>query len=401
MKPKAIIATAILASLVLLVAGCAQPQSKTPDENTPQANRETQEIMHIEDWKDQYPDVYESFMSGADELKDKDGKPHSHVLLKESVENGPATPALMTDGLGCITCKSSDLNVLYEEYGDDLWTMPYEDSKEDIIDYWGCYMCHENDPGNTVAATAFAFRTLAGDEYFNSLAPADAACGQCHNYLDNYPREIARNTGKSLETFEPYRYGTDADAIMKASLEDGDVLLTDEDGVQYFYVEGHADVEMFQGSNHQSLGLTCASCHMPTMKNDKGEKYVSHNASGSPLKNEAALEYCLTCHKAQGVDSTEAMVAFVKGKQGEQAKAFAEISDLLEELHGLIVAGTDDADIDAKARELYLQAQWYQGFSNSAANVPGTKAPHSFETMMDYYIKAKALAEEGIALYSA
>lgn len=392
---KAAIALAT-AGVALVVVGCA-PAGQTAAEPE-QAAETSQEIMHIEDWKDVYPDVYASFMSGADDVKEKDGKSHSHAVLRQSAEAGDGLYATSDGGMGCISCKSADLNTLYDKYGEDVWGMKYEDLKEDVVDYWGCYLCHENDPGNTVTGASLSYQMLAKD-YFDTLAPADAACGQCHNILGGYTRRLVSIPGQSLESLDPYRYGTDADAVIKAFLEDGDTLKVDEDGVEYFYA-GHPDVEIFQGSNHQSLGLTCASCHMPTQENEDGEEYISHNASGSPLENDAALEYCLTCHKAQGIESKEAMVDFVKGKQGEMKGAYDEAQEYLDELHDLIVAGSGDEATDEQARDIYITARWYQGYANGDANVPGTKAAHAFDPMMDYYDMSIEKAKEGIALFA-
>jgi len=138
---------------------------------------------------------------------------------------------------------------------------------------------------------------------------------------------------------------------------------------------------------------------MPKQKNDSGKRYTSHDASGSPLTNETALKFCLSCHKSQGIESTEAMVKFVKGKQGQLVAIDKNAEASLKKLHDLIVAGTTKADVDKKARELYVRARWYRGYSNADANVPGTKAPHAFSLMMDYLKQANKVAEQGIALY--
>jgi len=381
-----------LIAIVVMVAGCTSV--KTKDAANPGGNA----ILHIADWKDKYPDQYKSYMSGAGDYKEKDGLAHSHAVLRQSAEVYPRGLYASTNaGMGCIACKSADINTLYEQYGDKVWTMKYEDLRDKVVDFYGCYSCHENNPEGTLTGASVSYRKLAGD-YYKTLAPGDVACGQCHNALGGYTRRLAKIPGKNLDNLHPYRYGTDADAILKAFVEDGDKLPVDKDGVQYFY-SGHPDVEIFQGSTHQSLGLTCASCHMPQQTNESGKQYTSHDASGSPLKNEAALKYCLTCHKSQGIESTDAMVKFVKGKQGDLVNANKDVQASLDKLHGLIVAGTTDTNVDKKARELYIKARWYQGYSNCDAQVPGTKAPHAFDKMNNYLTQAKKVADEGIALY--
>jgi hypothetical protein len=93
------------------------------------------------------------------------------------------------------------------------------------------------------------------------------------------------------------------------------------------------------------------------------------------------------------------MVEFVRGKQAELAAVVLEAQAAIEELHGLIVAGTDDANADAQARELYIKAYWYKTFADGVAPTPGVKAAMNFEGLMNYYQQAKAFADEGIALY--
>ena len=62
--------------------------------------------------------------------------------------------------------------------------------------------------------------------------------------------------GKTLNDIDPYRYGVDADALLKAELEDGIKLAVDEEsGVQTFYLPV-SDIEILQGSVHQSMGLS-------------------------------------------------------------------------------------------------------------------------------------------------
>ncbi len=380
------------------VTGCAT--TKTGDTSSSGGNNKA--LLQIADWKDKYPDVYNSYMSGMHENKDKDGLPHSHVFLRQSLEVRPTFHAETGGGGACLVCKTADTKTLYEEYGEDFLSMSYLDFHDKVGDFFSCYICHEDNPEEKVGATSVVVRKLAGD-YFDKLAPADAACGQCHNALSSYIRRVVSAPGDDLDNLRPYRYGTDADALMKAYMEDGGdkLLFEDKDGVKYFLYNNaqHPEVEMFQGSTHQARGLTCASCHMPKETSAAGE-YTNHNSSGSVLKNETALNYCLTCHKAQGIESTEAMVTFVKDKQGELIAMHKDVQNRLDKLHGLIVEGTSDKDVDKKARELYIKAKWYKDYSDAGTQVPGTKAPMGFSTMMNYLQRAAEVTNEAIALYN-
>lgn len=392
---------AVIAILVMAV-GCTSVKTSDTAAVSKDSGNSTAEIKHIADWKDKYPDVYNSFMSSCSEAGVKaDLKYHSHALLRQSVETFGKMPiygSTIPNGISCLQCKSPDFNTLYAQYGDEVRQLKYLDVKDQIVDFWGCYTCHENDPEGTLTFALVAPNTIAKD-FLSSLAPGEAVCGQCHNGTSEYLYNIANRPGNTdLTKFDPYRYGSDADALLKAIREDHVVKPVDKDGVEA-YKGTHVSVEIFQGSNHQSLGLTCVSCHTPKETNADGEEYTSHNASASPLKNEVALNYCLTCHKSQGIESTEAMVEFVKGKQAELGAVVVDSQASIDKLHSLIVAGTKDASADQKARELYIKAYWYQTFSNGLAPTPGVKAAMNYNGLMSYYKQAKSLAEEGIALY--
>lgn len=402
-KKKAIIWWMSIALCVLFI-GCTAP-ANTAEEDAADGSAssgldEAQVIMHAEDWKDVYPDIYTSYMRGADTQKDKGGLPlaHTHVLIRADLETALTIPPFsFSEGRGCIACKTADSSVLYEKYGEDLFRMTYDSLKAENIDGWGCYNCHGNDPANNLGVYSAGWRLLVGD-YVDSIAPGDAACGQCHNALSRYEDGYVLGSDKLLVTYKPYRYGTDADAILKAILEDGEMPLTDQDGVDY-YLSVNPEVEMFQGSTMQKLGLSCVSCHMPKETSVSGTEYTGHNASGSPLENDAALAFCLSCHETQGIEDKDAMVAFVKGKQTELGAINDEVKKLQDELHKRIVAGSGDEQTDAKARALYLKASWYQEFAISGANIAGTKAAHDFAEQKGNYEKALKIVQEGLDLY--
>ena len=58
------------------------------------------------------------------------------------------------------------------------------------------------------------------------------------------------------------------------------------------------DTEIYWNSTHDKAGVGCAACHMPKVKNEKGETYTSHWATNPRAY---VQETCLQCHK----DKTE------------------------------------------------------------------------------------------------
>lgn len=407
---KSFVAASVV-GLSLLLAGCisAGVSSSGEDARSDVASSAPLEIKHKEDWKDAYPDVYASFMSGADELKDYvdwngEQSSHSHASYMDKIANIDKNAQRQengNNGMRCVACKSADIPALFEKYGDSLWNMKYSElsAAGECGDFWGCYQCHENEPGVTLKPTSVIVNTAAPD-WIASYEPGTAVCAQCHNIMGRYMRSIVDQGMNTLETMpNPYRYGTDPDSLYKAQMEDGAPTTRDDDGVEYFKPYGCYDAEVFQGGNHQSLGLTCASCHMPTSVNEDGETYINHNASGSPLKKQESLELCLTCHKSQGIETTDDMISFVKDTQETLAAKHAESDAALQKLHDLIVAGTDDKNVDEQARELYKKASWYQGYVSGDEGEPGVKAAHAFDKMVDYHQLAIDTANEGIALF--
>ncbi len=222
-------------------------------------------------------------------------------------------------------------------------------------------------------------------------------CGQCHNQLAMY-RGVYAKPGNTFDSINPYRYGTDADALYQAAIEDGAAVMPEEaTGAQLVMSSGENELEVFEGSNHQAQGLTCVDCHMTTATNSEGEEYINHNSSGSPLENEVALQKCLTCHN---YDTTEEMVDMVRAKQEEtadtQARLEGKVATLKELLTEATASGTADETILKEARENYSRANFYVQY------YPGwlTKEVHNPDAFESYLSRAEYLLDESIAQLS-
>jgi len=132
-----------------------------------------------------------------------------------------------------------------------------------------------------------------------------------------------------------------------------------------------------------------------------GIAYTNHNATQSPLENPDALSKCLTCHKSQGVNSTDEMVSFVRGKQAtvaaEQASMEAKEAQFLQKLTDVIKGNTKDTATLEQAKTLYAKVTWYDCVLVSGPDEqPGAKV-----AMMDaesIVSKADQMCDEGLAL---
>ncbi len=386
----------------MALAGCAgtapagDSGEKTPATGAateaPQVKVGANGVSHIADWGEVYPDQTNSFLNGANDIEERDGdnRSHSHALLAEEME---AFAPDATYAVRCMGCHSSWFKEITETHGmtADVLNAPMASFKDEFTDmeFWDCRTCHGDDPRATPTATNKVFNTVTTSYTFPEQ---DTVCGQCH-YADT------QKMWTDMESVDLYRNGVSPEGMFQTFLElepaidpeigGNNIVSVDEETGIKMYGEGSVvDLENFQGSNHQNLGLTCTSCHMPKVTNENGEEYTSHDASGSPIENEAALEYCLTCHKNQGIDSTAAMKEFVLSKEDDVAELQLQLRADLETLKAAIVDGmasgkVDEATLD-EARMAWSKGRWFLRYTygHEGENV-GKKAAHNYDQMVN------------------
>ncbi len=300
---------------------------------------------------------------------------------------------------GCYACKSSNFDEVYERDGAGIFSEKLDDAfvQEMNGQIWNCTTCHDGDPAQNDPDAQLTYWTQLSRDAFQKLDPQDRACGQCHNSLD-YRSHITDQ--ETMDTFSPYRYGFDVDSLYAAALEDGVYSVAEDTGIVLSCLD-HPDVEVLQGSVHSELGMTCVSCHMPTMTDaESGEEFTYHNASESPLANETALEYCLTCHESQGIKNTEEMKQMVKNRQKEIEASVADYPDRFEAAYNAIKAAKDAGAVDEavlqKARDDYSKAEAYYHVAQGGS-VDGVKIAHNPEAVPGYYAQAGSLLDEVMA----
>ena len=307
------------------------------------------------DWEYKYEDQFNSYIEAA---WNQTYRVRSHANL-EALLNTTNN----TNNPGCYSCKSSySMNALYDKYGDELWNMTYNQVRTKIGKFWSCSDCHKGDPGNkNVGAQGVIYPIMARD-FFKKLAPADAACGQCHNILGGMTRRIVQlpqNVAGGLKSLDAYKYGTGPQAIADIMYEFGDRLDSGGSGqtgvirnVRHF-TAGHPDIEFYYlsadgvvataaagtgGSSHKNAGLRCVDCHMQMKTNAGGKEFRSHNASGpivlatsfttdagAPIAGnlQVNLDKCLECHTTNSVGSSArvtdraSMLTFFIGKKND------------------------------------------------------------------------------------
>lgn len=304
---------------------------------------------------------------------------------------------------GCFSCKSSRFNDIYHEQGAEVLGQPMTEAFVEAMNgqVWDCGTCHDvglNEQGQwrldpQADSQLFFWRQLARDAY-DCLEPAERVCGQCHNSLDHRSYSVSQEI---MDSFAPYRYGMNIDALYDAAIDDGIYRIDEATGAKITCLD-HPEVEITQGSVMRELGVTCVDCHMPVLQDGPdGEAYTSHNASGSPLDSEEALTYCLSCHASQGIESTEAMAKMVRDLQAQTTEIAAELQGLLgrayERLAQTVEEGILDEAVVQQCRDDYSRAEAYiHATVGSVASEPlGTKVVHNPSAIASYNARARAL----------
>ncbi len=414
------VATVALCGIVAggaALAGCA-PQatgggeaSNAASPAVPEVTLGANGVAHIADWQEVYPLQTASFLNGANVVEERDGdnRSHSHALLAEEME---AFIPDATYSVRCMGCHSSWFTEIVNAHGSSTEVLDspmasYADEFTDM-EFWDCRTCHGDNPAEVLEPWNETFKAVSKSYEFPE---ADVVCGQCHSATSENLWET------DWDAIDIYRNGVSADGLFQTFLdseaeglskavpggEGGYITDYDEEtGLKYYGGGSVVDLENFQGSNHQSLGLTCTSCHMPqTNDPETGETYTSHDASGSPLENPVALDYCLTCHKNQGIDSPEAMKEFVLDKEEQLAEGQLWMRENLEVLKGAIAdaaatGNVDEATLD-EARMAWSKGSWYLRYTygHEGENV-GKKAAHNFDQMMSLMQQGRQMVTEAI-----
>lgn len=354
-----------------------------------------------QEWIETYPLQYASFASdnwiwktGADE-----GINVSHYSLKpeeyaNSYKAGAGNTTL------CASCKTSHFNDLVDEYGTGIYTEWEIDHWDEIGAFWDCEMCHTSIDDLTLTTVNPLWEGW-GEETFSGLDVEAKVCGQCH-FIGGLWYVNLKSGEKQIEDIDPYRYGYDPDDIYKAAVEDSGRTTYDEaSGTLYFRFE-HNELDLYASSNHQSLGITCVDCHMTEDSDpETGETFTSHFASSSPMENETALEYCLGCHRNQGLETTADVREWYAGIVEEFAVEFDaavdELAGLKATLTELTSAGASDEVLDP-IREVYNQACFFLIWSDTNSfchnGDSGDRIVHDPEEVRDCLARAEAKLAE-------
>ncbi len=412
----------ILIFTLLIPIGCARrdeaptnPQ-QPPEQEEPQVQIPAPEdmILAAENWKEEYPMIYESFirtsrvqdhkveetdLGGLHPISYLKKYPNIKILyegvgfakeyyvarghyyaLEDVINTARPKP-----GASCLGCKTADYEKLYVENGQDLFKMDFYETSQKVDNAISCYNCHRNEPGTEIQITAphFAEGVRKLD---NEPKPGTMACAQCH--VEYY---FEKETGKIVL---PWDNGIEIDEIESYfdEIEHAD-WIHPRTGTPLIKVQ-HPEFEMYTGSVHDKLGTSCADCHMPNVV-EEGQEYRSHWAK-SPLKT--VSESCGQCHK----EEPDALIANVQGLQKEVEALQVEVSDMLVKIiedFGQLLEDRklEDEEIIKELRSLHRKAQYRWDFvfvENSTGFHNVEKAKQTLERAKEYAQQALEIIAE-------
>ena len=313
---------------------------------------QTQESDQIDDYLEIYPmlrTLYEGYGFAIDY-----GSARGHYYDVQDIEaTGRPHPLA-----NCWTCKTPDFTIMVNEEGIEAYKKDWTEVQAQITEGISCYTCHENAPGE-ITVTHTYWIDAVGDD-FDKIAPANLACGQCHNEYYFHPETkattIAHNSLASMAPETMLAYFNDG-----ANFPSGEPFAdwtNPRTGVKQIKVQ-HPEFETYlgAGSPHAAM-FSCADCHMPTMTAEDGTKYHSHNLV-SPLDCPDLLENtCSACHKD--------LVSEVRGIQKKVEDRTYSIGYQLEYLTELLAQAVESGKFTdeqlAEVRQLARDAQFYWDF---------------------------------------
>ncbi|MCR5576129.1 MAG: ammonia-forming cytochrome c nitrite reductase subunit c552 [Oscillospiraceae bacterium] len=364
-------------------------------------------VIHAADWKDQYPNEYNTWAMTS-ESEDAEDYLEIYPMLRTLYEGyGFAKDYKAARGhwydvqdieatgrphplANCWTCKTPDFTNMVNEMGVEAYKLDWTEVQKQIVDPISCYTCHENTPGEITITHTYWIDALGED--FDKVDAANMACGQCHNEYyfapDTKATTIAHNSLESMAPETMLAFFNDG-----ANFSNGEAFsdwTNPRTGVKQIKVQ-HPEFETFLGKGSQHANdFTCADCHMPDAVDENGVAYKSHNLI-SPLDNPELIEKnCSACH-ADLVGETRAKQEAVE--QRTYAVGY-ELEYLTELLAKAVESGNyTDADL-AQIRFLARDAQFYWDF----VFVENAEGVHNTALTYDCLDKAEELCSKALTM---
>ena len=400
---------ALVLSLGLFFAACT-PQSQsgsstsstssTPAVEIPDPNENG--VITAAQWKDIYPDIYDSFqMNAANTARESylDMDPFLRTIydgtgFAKAYDTAIGHPYTLTDVFNtarphalanCLTCKTPELTTLVNTEGIGIYSTPFEEVYARVSEPISCYSCHANTAGELVPTSQFLLNSLGADA--SKVALQDQVCGQCHNeyYFDPETKEV-KLPWRGLAAMTP-------DAILQYYNDMGFKDFTNSiSGADMIKVQ-HPEIEtvLGAGSKVPQMGFTCADCHMGTTTDSNGEDMTSHNLI-SPLRNRELIEStCSSCH-ADIASEVAAIQKTVVAREREIGEKLARLTTMI----GDAAANGTKTEEELAALRLQLRnAQFYWDF----CYVENSEGAHNSALAKYLLDKAESIVDEALATF--
>ncbi len=287
-------------------------------------------------------------------------------------------------GATCLTCKSADVPDLLAEYGADYYTMDFDMAAAEASHNMSCSDCHQ--PGSmehhiTRPALTSALEDMGRDpDALTRQEMGSLLCAQCHVEYYFEPG--------TLKVTYPWQKGLGV-ADMEAYFDQiGFSDWTHPDTGAGLIKIQHPEYELYQGSTHDAMGVSCADCHMPEKTAADGTAYVSHWWT-SPLKH--VEESCAACHS-----DTDVIVAQTEELQGDVYQEQNRVGELLAAYIQELAAKKDGLEPETleEAQSIHRRAQIRWDF----VFVENSTGFHNYAKSIQYLQSAEELLEDGFTL---
>jgi len=265
----------------------------------------TKKDDHFVDLLDKYPALVVMW-AGYGFSKDYNS-PRGHFYMVEDNVNTLRTGGPVDDKTGpmptaCWTCKSSDVPRLMEEHGElDYFTGKWPRWGSEVVNPVGCLDCHSNETMELTLTRPYLVRALdkEGSLPYKDVTHQDMrslTCAQCHSEYYFKKTEWTDDDGTkkvaNVVTF-PWDNGTSVEEMEKYYDDRNFVDWTHKVSRAPMLKAQHPDYELYKTGAHARNNVSCADCHLPTMR-EGTTKFSSHN-TGNPLDN--MQHSCLVCHR--------------------------------------------------------------------------------------------------------
>jgi nitrite reductase (cytochrome c-552) len=299
------------------------------------------------------PEILMNFkgMPFSKDYSEDRGHPYALGDFKQSKRVTAASPG------ACMTCKTANLKDIYKEMGGTYAKKPLQELLPKLTHSITCANCH--DPAtmglrimNPAFTEAMERRGIdvkkASREEMRSFV-----CGQCHSeyYFEPGTTRVIFPWNKGLRPDQTFAYYE-----MKPGGFGQDWVHPDSKAKML--KAQHPDFETWSTGTHGSAGVSCADCHMPSMKED-GKRYSSHWIT-SPMRTVESS--CSPCHEKDA----RWLRSRVKTAQDTTWLLQRTAGQLVARAHETIgkaaAAGKADEARLENARALVRKAQWYWDF---------------------------------------